>query len=383
MASWPIRGMPAVYQGRTLVVVLCMHRSGSSFTARLLQRLGMSLGPFELIGAEKSNPHGHFEAVPFVSLNRDLQFKALGFENDFSVDPVTLRRFLETGGEWPSEISISASQSQQGRQLIHQLVASGPVSGFKDPRTVLTWPFWRCVLQEFPGLRVVPLFLIRSPHEIAMSLFQRVHGNCRYDDALAVTAVHFRRMKGILDEWRGDRAVLQFEPQFYARQAPKAMEICGLKWDESIFSEAYDPGCRHHSPAIIVHEAQSLFEQMGGSEDRLAERENLHKLMADAALREQELRHRLTQTEDRFAAVQRQMASCQARLNALQAEKLVWDGYRRSRGWAALEAAWRLRLLLIPRRSRREDVARMPFRLGRALYRRVRGTVSWIRSVAQ
>jgi hypothetical protein len=67
---------------RTLVVVLCTHRSGSSLTARILQRLGMSLGPFDLNGAAPSNPYGHFEAVPFLDLNRQIQNLAYGFEHD-------------------------------------------------------------------------------------------------------------------------------------------------------------------------------------------------------------------------------------------------------------------------------------------------------------
>jgi hypothetical protein len=271
----------------------------------------MSLGPFELVGPHESNPYGHFEAAPFVSLNWDLQFKAFGFGDDSPLDPVTWRRFRETCGQWPSELAIPDSQWQQGKELVHQLVMSGPVSGFKDPRTALTWPFWRRVLQEFPGLRVVPLFLIRSPHEIAMSLFQRVHGDYCYDDALDVTAIHFRRMKGILDEWQGDHAVLQFEPQIYSRQAPKAVEMCGLKWDDAIFTEVYDPHCRHHAPTMIVHEAQSLFEQMGGSEERLAERDNLRQLMADAAVREEAFRRRaakLAAVEEENRAIQQQLA---------------------------------------------------------------------------
>jgi len=55
---------------RKLIVLLCMHRSGSSLTANLLQQLGMSLGPFELIAAAPSNPYGHFEALPFHIMNR-------------------------------------------------------------------------------------------------------------------------------------------------------------------------------------------------------------------------------------------------------------------------------------------------------------------------
>ena len=399
-----------------LVVLFCMHRSGSSFTARLLQSLGMSLGPFALGGADESNPHGHFEALPFLTLNRELQLKAFGFADDLPADAATLRRFRETGGQWPSETAISDSQWQEGRQLIHQLVTSDPVSGFKDPRTALTWPFWQRVLQGFPGLRIVPVFLLRSPHEIAMSLFQRSHGDFCYGDALDAVAVHFRRMKAIRDEWQGEQVDLHFDPQTFTQKVPKAVELCGMKWDESELTTAYDPDCRHHRPAVIAHDAQSLFEQMGGSEHRLAEGDNLKNLMADAALREQVLRDRLARlttvdqengllvqqvatlrmveanvhdlsaklavAEQEISEHQQRIASYHARLCALEAEKLIWDAYRRSRGWVVLETAWQFRLWLIPRQSWRESTIRIFFLLARAIYRRVRGGMSLLRSLS-
>ena len=55
-----------MYQDKTLVVFFCMHRSGSSFATSVFQRLGMSLGRSKLLGANESNPHGHFEAAPIV-----------------------------------------------------------------------------------------------------------------------------------------------------------------------------------------------------------------------------------------------------------------------------------------------------------------------------
>ena len=232
--------------------------------------------------------------------------------------PLTLERYRETSGQWPADLTISEAEWTQGKQLIEQLVASGPVSGFKDPRTALTWPFWRRVLQDFPGLRVVPLFLIRSPHEIAMSLFRRVHGDHCYVDALDVAAVHFRRMKSILDEWQGDHAVLQFAPPLFTWQAPKAVEMCGLKWDESIFAEVYDPSCRHFSPAMIVHDAQSLFERMGGSGERLAERDNLRKLMADSAIREEMFRQRLADVRQSEAGVREELAQVRSKMSQVE-----------------------------------------------------------------
>ena len=42
---------------KTLIIILCMHRSGSSVLTSILHRLGMSLGPYELLGASQSNPY--------------------------------------------------------------------------------------------------------------------------------------------------------------------------------------------------------------------------------------------------------------------------------------------------------------------------------------
>ncbi len=252
-----------MYQDKTLVVFFCMHRSGSSFATSVFQRLGMSLGPFELLGANESNPHGHFEAAPIVALAQKLQSSALGFDGDFPRDRAGLQRFVEGGGKWPADSESLARQRHRGRRLIQQLVASGPVTGFKDPRTVLTWPYWESVLKDFPGLRVAALFLLRSPHEIAMSMFQRSRGDCSYEDALDVTAVHFRRMKQIFDQWPGNRAVLQFEPRAFARRAPAAAAMCGLEWDPAGLADLYDPQSRHHSPVRIAQRSPGVVRGVG------------------------------------------------------------------------------------------------------------------------
>ena len=129
---------------------------------------------------------------------------------------------------------------------------------------MLTWPFWQNVLRDFPGLQVVGLFLLRSPNEIAMSIFRRSRGKCSYENALDIVAVHYRRMSDIFRRWPGSRAVLQFEPRLIAAHAPQAAAICGLTWDQAAFNEIYDAKCRHHRPALVDHEAQELFERLGG-----------------------------------------------------------------------------------------------------------------------
>ncbi len=248
--------------GRTLVILLTMHRCGSSLTTRVLQRLGMSLGPFELYGALPSNPHGHFESVPFVKLNRQVQKLALGFPDDLPESPETLAHFLETKGDWDERTLIPDELFAEARSLISALVDSGPVSGFKDPRTILTWPFWQRVLEDFPGLRVVPIALLRSPHEIAMSLVTRRNGWCGYWTSLDIVAVHLERQKAILAGWEQHPPCLCFGSPAYPKTLETVAQHCGLSWDATAASELFDPSCVHQMPASVPHEAQDLFESL-------------------------------------------------------------------------------------------------------------------------
>jgi len=50
------------------VVVLGMHRNGTSMTSGILSKLGIDMGR-ELIGKKVSNPLGHFEDKDFLDLN--------------------------------------------------------------------------------------------------------------------------------------------------------------------------------------------------------------------------------------------------------------------------------------------------------------------------
>ena len=273
--------------GRTLVILLTMHRCGSSLTTRVLQRLGMSLGPFELYGALSSNPHGHFEAVPFVTLNRQVQKLAIGFPDDLPESPETLAHFLETKGDWDQGTLIPDELFAEARSLIRALVDSGQVSGFKDPRTILTWPFWRRVLEGFPDLRVVPVALLHSPHEIAMSLVTRRNGWCGYWTSLDVVAVHLERQKAILAGWEQHPPCVCFGSPAYPNTLEAVAQQCGLSWNPIAAREVFDPSCVHQMPAAVPHEAQDLFESLCEAAAPLRDPEkNRAQLEKDARLLE-------------------------------------------------------------------------------------------------
>ena len=302
--------------GRTLVVLLSMHRSGSSFTTSALHEMGMSLGPFELLGAEPHNVHGHFEAMPILQLSREVQVKVYGFPDEFPETPETMSRFIESRGEWDETIEVPEELIDRGRSLLGTLVDSGEVSGFKDPRTVLLWPFWRRVLIAFPEIRVAPIILLRSPHEIAMSLFTRREGVAGYRTSLDLVAVHFLRLRAILEAWPVEIPRLCFGGDQYLADLAGAVSSCGLAWDPSRVERIFDGSSVHHVPAVVVHEAQDVFDSLRGAEARpVEEAANQVRLQADAMAREDLLERQLDRSRD-------QTSYLNGQLNLLSSQKL-------------------------------------------------------------
>ena len=125
-----------------------------------------------------------------------------------------------------------------------------------------------------------------------MSIFRRSQGDRDYAQALDVTAVHFRRMKDICDQWSGPWCVVQFDPQVCGLQLRRAAELCGLNWSDSAFAEVYDASCRHHEAAVVDHPAQAAFEALAGPGSSRRSAGNDRQLLADAAVREATLRQR-------------------------------------------------------------------------------------------
>jgi hypothetical protein len=312
-------------EDKTLVPILCMHRSGSSLTVNVLAELGMALGPFELIGASPHNPHGHFEMAPAHNLDQRLQNLALGFSEDMPESPQILGRLVENEGRWPDGVDVPREWLDQGEELIRGLVASGPVSGFKDPRLPLVWPFWSKVLQRIRGLRVIPLVVLRSPHEIAMSIFMRSRGRFDYGDALDVTAVHFQRMGAILAEWSGPVARVRFLPEYFADDLRSTCRLLGLTWSEEILVRVFDAECQHHESAVAGHAAQSLFEQLADLPAGAFTAENTVRIETDARSRERLLRQNQTEAESELSSTQSLLTAVREALTAAEAERLAHE----------------------------------------------------------
>jgi hypothetical protein len=118
---------------KTLAFLLCMHGSGSSLMASIFRGLGMSPGPFPLMGANSSNVHGHFESLPLQTSNRKVQETALGFLDDFPKSDKVSTWLLDRKGIWPEGVKIPHELFDEGRRLVAGLVGSDGSSGSSIP----------------------------------------------------------------------------------------------------------------------------------------------------------------------------------------------------------------------------------------------------------
>lgn len=133
------------------LIIAGFHRSGTSAVARLFHSAGLFLGD-DLLGAEPSNPHGHFEDNEVISIHNDiLEINGLDWKVDAPIDPYV------SDEHW-RRIDTFVRQRRNGAQPW----------GFKDPRVCLFLPLWQHVM---PDAHVLAVF--RRPGEAIRSLHMR------------------------------------------------------------------------------------------------------------------------------------------------------------------------------------------------------------------
>jgi hypothetical protein len=142
------------------VVVVGMHRSGTSAVARGLAALSVYLGDnfFEL---QPDNPTGYWEDKTIVAINQRV------------LEELQLR--------WDDTRLIGAERFEHHRvrlqrikavRYLKETFADRPLWGFKDPRTIRLLPFWRAALRERAADDAY-VIAIRHPRSVAASLFRR------------------------------------------------------------------------------------------------------------------------------------------------------------------------------------------------------------------
>ena len=130
------------------IIVLGMHRSGTSMLAGSLQEAGLALG--EVVTEAPHNAKGNRENRAIMFMQEDL--------------------LKSNGGSWDNP--PAAVRWRQLHEAVRDLFIGSfknvAIWGFKDPRTLLTIDGW---LQVLPNAELVGIF--RSPEHVALSLHRR------------------------------------------------------------------------------------------------------------------------------------------------------------------------------------------------------------------
>lgn len=142
------------------ILVLGMHRSGTSALAGALALLGVPLGS-RMVAAASDNPTGYWEhADAVVAHEALLQELGRGWED--------LREL--PAGWLHSEAAARATAALEA--MIQRDFAGKSVWALKDPRLCRLVPLWRQLLER-SGIEPAFLFMVRSPEEVARSLQRR------------------------------------------------------------------------------------------------------------------------------------------------------------------------------------------------------------------
>jgi len=150
------------------IIIIGMHRSGTSLTASICQDLGVNIGT-KLMGANESNPAGHFENIEFVMFHDKILKQAGGSWDNIPISNVLFDYFDSNIYEAKSLISNNKSN----------------IWGWKDPRNTLFF-------SEYVKLLENPMIIIcfRNPYNVARSLYDR--DKISIEDGLKLTNVYNR-----------------------------------------------------------------------------------------------------------------------------------------------------------------------------------------------
>jgi GT2 family glycosyltransferase/glycosyltransferase involved in cell wall biosynthesis len=197
---------------RSALLILGMHRAGTSALARVCSLRGASL-PQQILPANDGNLGGYWEPVGVVALNdRILDYYDLAWDDPFA------------GCRLPPPESIPAGFHAEARQVIQREYGDSPLFVLKDPRCTLLRAFWTDVLQSL-GVRACPVVMMRPCDEVLDSLVRRDHTSATSAGLLYVAyglaaaeaagqAASFVTYGQLIDDWRECTDRIATEQQF-------------------------------------------------------------------------------------------------------------------------------------------------------------------------
>lgn len=208
----------------TMVVVLGMHRSGTSCVAKALHEGGLYLGPELMDQTSADNLEGHWEALEAVRINDEI--------------------LAASGAAWdsiPPDLSLVAPPGIDDRitafvKDLHQR----PMHGFKDPRTLITFPLWKPHLGE-----VKIIACLRHPANVARSLARRRTDEWSIERGLKLWAEYNSRLLRYTAEADAD-SVYWFDYDASPEVVQALLEAIVRQLGLNAPASGFNPFLRHH-----------------------------------------------------------------------------------------------------------------------------------------
>ncbi len=146
---------------KKLVVILGMHRSGTSLLAQLCRCMGAYLGEEEeLLGASLGNPDGHFENLEIMQINNNiLRFCHKEWYSLEKIDPDDNSPQIK-------------KETERIKDVMYKLFAKSNIAVIKEPRMSVLLPLWHKVLDEL-HIEIHYIWIFRNPLEVMESLQKR------------------------------------------------------------------------------------------------------------------------------------------------------------------------------------------------------------------
>jgi Sulfotransferase family len=241
-----ITAISTAVQRRPIVLVVGMHRSGTSLCSHILSALGVDMadkiaGPGNA-SVTADNPRGHWERWEIVAFhdrilglfNRDYW----GRFHDFAL-PVA----------WWADPRV-AQIRREIVAFLEKRMGDG-YFGLKDPRMVRLMPVWHQIFNE---LKLAPkvVLCLRNPAQVARSLHAR--------DGVDPKIGEYRWLIHLVDFFRYahsfDFCTVEYEEWFSDPSAnfEKLQKFVDLQWQQSesdlalVLSGIIDPAARHDDP---------------------------------------------------------------------------------------------------------------------------------------
>ena len=232
------------------VIIIGMHRSGSSMLSRILNRSGIFMGLFQEHNAE---------ALRFLKINRLLL-------NEHGASWLEPKEVSNSNHDFPDNLSLYREHFKLGiESKIYRRWFYNYPWGWKDPRNTFTLPFW---LSRFPKAKVVHIH--RDGRQVAMSLFRRNQRKGEvHDQRLNDVGFGFRLWEKYLmqvEEWkRRGISFIDVEYEAVTDASKNVVKLLERHLDHEMRIDPTGPASMHDIPDRLEELAasSSLMKQYG------------------------------------------------------------------------------------------------------------------------